>query len=106
MPDREHQHRIVALFKTVQRDVAASAPRNHQLAQIRFDAAPDQRMTAQHADRLPDQFNGFECSTWIIFDQKIGQPDQIVQGLRGVDQLRQHLARGFCAFFPAIRCFK
>src|SRR6185312_4873633 len=80
MADRTHDDALERGVVLVERDVAGSPARDHQLAQLSRYAPPDQRMRCEHVDRLLDQVEGGFGRCGIAGYQEIGDVLEVLEG--------------------------
>ena len=82
MSQCQYAHFIVLHHKPVQSDISSGAKGNHQLPQVAFDTAADQRMLGEIVYGGFDRFGGRRCGGWILRKQEFQRVREILERAR------------------------
>lgn len=101
MPNREDPDLGPGCHESIEGDIAGPAERDHELAQLALDDAPDERVMSQELDGFPNRRGRRPSRTGLLGCQMREGTFQVREGVRCVDYLRQGLGRRLP--FPAAR---
>ena len=102
-PDGEDADDVVLLEEIVQRDVTRLSPRDDELSQFILDRATDQRVPGEYLDAIEYAIDGVGDDVHTLFAEKFSDSFEVAEGSARIRYLRQALALGRTAFFPAAR---
>jgi hypothetical protein len=102
----EHQYKVLALLKTIERDITTLAIGDQEFPQSLFTRSADKRMSLKNLNSVANYIDRFDSRLWCILDEKIGQSLQVGKRVSRVDYFRHVRIFGRFARSPRTRAAK